>query len=49
MMYVMRDEEGKIIGSFALPQKGFAEEALKDDDPELLEFLAPKPTEVETR
>lgn len=38
MRYVQR-ENGKIVGSFARPQLGLAEEALPDDDPELLEFI----------
>lgn len=46
MMYVMRNEEGAITGAFVLPQEGFAEESLPEDDHELIEFLTPK-VEVE--
>lgn len=39
MPYVQRDESGAIIGRFANPQPGFAEEYLSDDSPELLPSL----------
>jgi hypothetical protein len=39
MIYVMRNEDGKVVGLFALPQPGFAEEHLAEDDPEVVGFL----------
>lgn len=35
MRYVERDATGKIIGDYANPQEGRAEEELPDDHPEL--------------
>ncbi len=40
MRYVQRNEEGKVIGHFANPQQGYAEEALPDDHPDIAEFEA---------
>lgn len=37
MPYVQRDLQGKVIGRFALPQPGIAEEYLLDDHEDLLE------------
>jgi len=44
MPYVQRTA-GKITGVYALPQKGYAEEELPDDSPEVIAYLNP----VETR
>lgn len=41
-MYVIRDENGKIITAFGAEQDD-AKEFLEMDDPELVEFLAPPP------
>lgn len=41
-MFVKRDKSGKVHGLFACEQPGFAEEELRDDDPEVLAYLAPK-------
>lgn len=43
IVYVERDESGKIIGVYANFQEGFAEEALPEDDPEVVAFLNPPP------
>lgn len=43
IVYVERDETGKIIGIYANFQEGFAEEALPEDDPEVVAFLNPPP------
>ncbi len=40
--YVERDGQGRITGSFAHPQPGRAEEALADDDAELIAFENPR-------
>lgn len=40
MVFVQRDGSGKIIGRFANLQEGYAEEALGDDDPEILAINA---------
>lgn len=38
-MFVERDEAGRVVGVFLLPQPGFAEEELPDDDPEVVGFV----------
>ena len=44
MAYVQRDSEGKINGVFANPQKGYAEEELSDDSPEVVSHSNPAQT-----
>lgn len=44
MRYVQRDKDGKVIGHFARPQPGTAEEALPDDHPDIAAFNTPAPT-----
>ncbi|MDQ2084762.1 hypothetical protein RA307_31675 [Xanthobacteraceae bacterium Astr-EGSB] len=39
MKYVQRNAAGSIVGVYANPQPGFAEETISDDDPELALFL----------
>lgn len=46
MRYVARDAQGNIIGHFANMQLGFAEEALADDDPQLIAASADKPAKT---
>ncbi|EKJ97198.1 hypothetical protein C241_02829 [Bradyrhizobium lupini HPC(L)] len=41
MVYVQRDEHGAIIGLYANPQSGCAEEEAADSDPEVVAFLNP--------
>ncbi len=41
--YVERDRLGRIVGTFANPQPGRAEEAKADDDPEVAAFETPAP------
>lgn len=41
MPFVQRDELGKIVGVYGNKQPGYAESFVKDDSPELLEFLNP--------
>jgi hypothetical protein len=41
MVYVQRDEHGAIIGLYANPQSGCAEEEVADDDAEVLAFRNP--------
>lgn len=41
IIHVQRDEVGKIIGVYCYFQEGIAEEALSEDDPEVLAFLNP--------
>ena len=43
MAFVRRDRKNKIIGVFARPQPGEAEENLPDDDAEVVAFRAPPP------
>jgi len=46
--YVERDGQGRIVGSYAAPQPGRAEEEKARDDPELVAFEAPpEPPEAE--
>ncbi|MDB1108060.1 hypothetical protein [Pseudomonas extremaustralis] len=40
-MYILRNDQGKVIGAFALPQVDFDVELVAEDDPELLAFLNP--------
>ena len=40
MVYVQRDAAGAIIGIYANPQPGYAEEALADDAPEVVAYRA---------
>ena len=40
MRYVQRDENGRVIGHFANPQLGYAEEELGDGHPDLLAYEA---------
>jgi hypothetical protein len=47
MPYVQRDQEGKVIGLFAQPQEGYAEEFLSDDNPEVVAFLEEQPNTPE--
>jgi len=48
--YVKRDEFGKIIGDYANPQPGFAEEPIADNSEELMAFYKPKePTYADKR
>lgn len=48
MRYVQRDQDGNIIGDYANPQPGYAEEALEDDAPELLaRYAKPDPIQVQ--
>jgi hypothetical protein len=47
MPYVQR-EEGTIVGTFSNVQKGFAEEFLPDDNPEVVAFLNPPPPPIES-
>jgi len=42
MPYVQRDN-GAVIGIYAQPQPGYAEESLADDHPEVVAFLSPPP------
>lgn len=42
-VYVQRDENGKIIGTYANFQAGIAEEELPIDNPEVVAFLNPPP------
>ena len=45
MVFIQRDESGeKIVGVYARKQDGYAEEALADDDPDVIAFLNPPPT-----
>lgn len=41
MVFVQRDPDGKIVGVYARQQDGYAEELVEDDNPEVLEALAP--------
>ncbi|MBP2614743.1 hypothetical protein [Agrobacterium pusense] len=41
MAFVQRDPDGKIVGVYACQQDGYAEEFLEDDNPEVIEALAP--------
>lgn len=41
MAYVQRNEAGAIIGIYSNFQEGIAEEALSEDNPEVLAFLNP--------
>jgi hypothetical protein len=45
-MYVQRDVNLKINGAFANPQKGYAEEFIADDAPELLAYFAPTAQQI---
>lgn len=36
--YVRRNEDGKIVATFAVPQPGKAEEAIPDDHPDMIAF-----------
>lgn len=45
-MYVERDGNGKIVGAYAQPQRGRAEESLMDDNAELIAFLIRPPSTV---
>jgi len=48
MKFVERDQSGKIIAVYGLPQPGRAEEGKADDDPELVAFEnPPAPTDAE--
>jgi len=38
MRFVERDGLGKVKGSYAVRQSGYAEEELEDDHPDLVEF-----------
>ncbi|HEY1191783.1 MAG TPA: hypothetical protein VGE74_29395 [Gemmata sp.] len=40
-VYVQRDQGGAIMGVYALPQEGIAEEVADDSAPEVAAFLAP--------
>ena len=40
-LFVERDQQGKVAGVFARPQQGLAEEALPDNDPEIIAFRTP--------
>jgi len=44
MAYVQRDSEGRINGVFANLQKGYAEEELPDDSPEVVSHSNPAQT-----
>lgn len=46
-MYVERGRDGEIKGVYAVPQKGYAEEELPDDHPEVLAYLNPPETPVD--
>ena len=48
MRYVERDVNGKINGSYANRQPGYAEELVADNHPDLIEFLKPKPLPLPT-
>lgn len=39
MIYVQRNDEGRIVAIYAGIQKGYAEECKSDDDPEIVEFI----------
>lgn len=39
-MYVMRNEEGLVVGCFANKQPTVAEEYLKEDHPDIIDFYA---------
>ena len=41
MVYVERDEHGALVGLYANPQEGCAEEELPDDDAEVVAFRNP--------
>lgn len=43
MRYVQRDIVGKLVGHFANPQPGYAEEEVADDHPDIVAKHAPKP------
>lgn len=47
-MFVERDDQGKIKGVYAVKQPGVAEEELRDDAPEVLAFIDPPETPVDT-
>lgn len=49
MPYVQRDGNENIIGVFAQPQPGSAEEYLADDHADVLAFLAPKVRTISRR
>ena len=38
--------DGAIVGDYANPQPGIAEEALSEDDPELVAYLSPEPEPI---
>jgi hypothetical protein len=38
-VYVQRDASGGIVGVYAVPQPGYAAEALADDDPAVVAYL----------
>lgn len=40
-MFIERDRDGKIKGVYKQSQKGYAEEELPDDHPEVLAYLNP--------
>ncbi|WP_233282798.1 hypothetical protein [Agrobacterium tumefaciens] len=41
MVYVQRDEHGALVGLYANPQEGCADEELPDDDAEVVAFRNP--------
>ena len=49
MRYVERGLDGKVKGSFAGAQPGYAEELLADNHPDLVEYLNPTPTPAQVK
>lgn len=43
MPYVSRNEQGQINGLYALPQPGYGEESLSEDDAEVVAFTSTWP------
>lgn len=47
MMFVQRDQSGKITAVFANAQPGYAEEELSDSDDEILAYINQKPAPID--
>lgn len=47
MPYVQRNDQGVITGVYNNLQEGYAEEWLVDDDPEVLNYFTPPPTDAQ--
>jgi len=48
MRYVQRDEQKKVVGSYANLQPGYAEEQMAEDHPDLVRYNTPPPPRIMT-